>query len=203
MAQRKAIKLLETGASLTIVAPVLTEKLRQLKDADMFTHKERTFMREYLDGVFMIIAATSDKQVNEEIAAQFSGLVNVVDSPRQCSFIVPSSVTSGDLTIAVSTSGASPALASTIRRELEVLYSKGEFSDYVSFLRAYRQRVLDSYVGAEIKDALLKQTVCKESVEAVRAGRLEAVRARLLQGIPKKLALDKYISIKVSYPTCH
>ncbi|KJU87504.1 siroheme synthase, partial [Candidatus Magnetobacterium bavaricum] len=149
VAQRKAIKLLEAGASLTIVAPVLTEKLRQLKDAGMFTHKERAFMREDLAGVFMVIAATSDGRVNEEIAAQFSGLVNVVDSPQQCSFIVPSSVTSGDLTIAVSTSGASPALASTIRQELEALYPEGEFSDYVSFLRAYRHRVLDSDVGVE------------------------------------------------------
>ncbi|MBF0536755.1 MAG: bifunctional precorrin-2 dehydrogenase/sirohydrochlorin ferrochelatase [Nitrospirae bacterium] len=179
VAQRKAIKLLEAGASLVIVAPALTEELTRLKDDGMFTHKARTFMEDDLDGVFMVIAATSDRQINEEIAARFNGLINVVDSPEQCSFIVPSSVTRGELTIAVSTSGASPALASTIRQELEAMYPK-DFADYVSFLRAYRQGVLDSNADVELKDALVKEAASKTAVEAVRDGRLEGLKARLL-----------------------
>ncbi|MBF0590541.1 MAG: bifunctional precorrin-2 dehydrogenase/sirohydrochlorin ferrochelatase [Nitrospirae bacterium] len=179
VAQRKAIKLLEAGASLVIVAPALTEELTRLKDDGMFTHKARTFMEDDLDGVFMVIAATSDRQINEEIAARFNGLINVVDSPEQCSFIVPSSVTRGELTIAVSTSGASPALASTIRQELEAMYPDG-FADYVSFLRAYRQGVLDSNADVELKDALVKEAASKTAVEAVRDGRLEGLKARLL-----------------------
>ncbi|MBF0606050.1 MAG: bifunctional precorrin-2 dehydrogenase/sirohydrochlorin ferrochelatase [Candidatus Magnetobacterium sp. LHC-1] len=180
VAERKAIKLIEAGASLTIVAPELTEKLNRLKTAGRFTHRQRTFVKDDFDGVFLVIAATSDRQVNEEIAAQFNGLINVVDSPQRCSFIVPSSVTRGELTIAVSTSGASPALASTIRHELEALYPEG-FADYVSFLRTYRQRVLNSNADVERKSTLIKEAAGKDFVEAVRAGRLEEVKARLSQ----------------------
>ncbi|MBF0345802.1 MAG: bifunctional precorrin-2 dehydrogenase/sirohydrochlorin ferrochelatase [Nitrospirae bacterium] len=180
VAQRKAIKLIDAGAHLTIVSPELTDGLRCLKDEGRFIHKERVFMKEDLDGVFLVIAATSDSSVNKAIAYAYNGLINVVDSPDECSFIVPSTVIRGDLTIAISTSGASPVLASTIRQELEGLYGD-VFAGYISFLRLFRQRILeDNGIAPELKEALIKEVASRESLDLVRSGSLEELKSRLL-----------------------
>ena len=83
------------------------------------------FLPEHLEGMFLVIGATDDPEVNQRISLEARSrnlLCNIVDKPRECNFIVPSQVHRGDLVIAVSTGGRSPALAKKIRQDLENLF---------------------------------------------------------------------------------
>lgn len=122
IALRKVITLLECGAKITIISPELCPELASLAD-----EKEiRTILREYctgdLKGVFVAIAATDNSIINRQIAEDArakSVLVNVVDDAGESDFIAPAIIRRGDITIAISTSGQSPALSRKLRTKLE------------------------------------------------------------------------------------
>ena len=123
--ERKVRDLLECGALVTVVSPTLTPGLDALVMAGRLSHRARRFRRGDARGCAVVIAATGDCRVDEAVAAQARrchALVNVVDAPAHCDFIVPSVLRRGPLQIAVSTGGRSPALAREIRRRLEPLF---------------------------------------------------------------------------------
>ncbi|MBF0566662.1 MAG: bifunctional precorrin-2 dehydrogenase/sirohydrochlorin ferrochelatase [Nitrospirae bacterium] len=170
VAERKATKLIEAGASLTVVSPELTPVLSAMKDAGDLVHVERQYTEGDLDGALIAIAATDDPKRNGEIAASFEGLINVVTSPSLCNFIVPSSINRGDLSIAVSTSGVSPALSRAIRLELETLYGE-EFREYLEFLKGFRERVQSSPMDDAKREFLLREAGSAGAVVAIREGK--------------------------------
>src|SRR6185295_2147011 len=101
------------------VSPVLCDSLRQRVGQSEIEHHARVYRAGDLRGFFLAYAATSDETVNRAIAGeaeQTGTLLNVVDHPSLCTFICPAVVGRGDLTVAVSTNGASPALARRVRR---------------------------------------------------------------------------------------
>jgi precorrin-2 dehydrogenase/sirohydrochlorin ferrochelatase len=144
VAARKAKSLADAGAKVKVVSPEFCMPLLRLaKKADVVLEEKRFRARD-LDGAFLTIACTDDNEVNERVcaAARTRGiLVNVVDSPQQCDFIVPSVVSRGALNIATSTSGVSPALARRIRQDLEKRYGKG-YADFLALMEKSRGRVL-------------------------------------------------------------
>lgn len=170
VAERKAAKLIEAGASLTVVSPELTPVLSAMKDAGDLVHVERLYAQGDLDGALIAIAATDDPKLNGEIAASFEGLINVVTKPSLCNFIVPSSINRGDLSVAVSTSGVSPALSRTIRLELETLYGE-EFREYLEFLKDFRERVQSLPMDDAKRESLLREAGSAGAVVAIREGR--------------------------------
>ena len=101
------------------MSPALTARLRKEKGRGRLRHVERAFRPGDLRGAFLVIAATDDEKVNEAVAARKDLLVNVVDRPEHCTFIVPSSVRRGPLHVAISTSGTSPAMARAIHKLLQ------------------------------------------------------------------------------------
>lgn len=122
VAERKAQALLECGAEVVVVSPVVTETLAALAVAGRLCHRPRVFRRHDVVGCRVVIAATGRATVDRDVvrlARARSALVNAVDRPALCDFIVPSVLTRGPLRIAVSTGGRSPALAREIRRRLE------------------------------------------------------------------------------------
>ena len=122
VAGRKVGALLECGAEVTVVSPELCEELKGLVEAGEITAAVRPYRSGDLKGSAVVIAATGTRSVNVEIVneARKRGIpVNVVDDPDYSDFIVPSCLKRGDITIAVSTSGKSPALARKIRENLE------------------------------------------------------------------------------------
>ena len=122
IAERKAIGLLDAGALVRVVSPVLTADLAALVDGTSLTHVARRFRHRDVRGATLVVAATGDREVDAAVAAaarRCRALVNVVDRPAECDFILPSVLKRGDLQIAVSTGGRSPALAREIRRKLE------------------------------------------------------------------------------------
>lgn len=122
MAQRKVESLLAAGARVTVISPEVTEELTALADTHEVVHHARDYRRGDLGGATLAFAATDDETLHAAIAADAAAtgvLLNVVDRPQLCGFIMPAIATRGAVTVAVSTGGASPALAQRIRNELE------------------------------------------------------------------------------------
>lgn len=147
VAARKVRSLLEAGAAVRVVSPELTADLQVLAEGGSIAWIQRRFQADDCPGVRLVIAATNDRAANEAVsaAARDAGcLVNVVDTPDLCTFIVPSVVHRGALTIAISTGGQSPALAKSIRQEIEALLPDGvaDHLEAMAELRAFvRQRI--------------------------------------------------------------
>src|SRR5439155_11533733 len=113
----KASGLLATGARVTVVSPELHDDLRALG----VEWKPRRYRKGDLKGAFLVIAATSDRAVNERVhrdAEERGMLCNVADVPDLCNFILPAVHREGPIAIAVSTGGASPALAKRLRSQI-------------------------------------------------------------------------------------
>lgn len=122
VAAQKVESLLNAGAAVTVISPELTPEIAALAATQRVMHHRRCYQSGDLHGFFLAYAATGEAQVQTAIAreAETAGvLLNVVDAPQLCTFIVPSVMHRGDLVIATSTSGTSPALARRIRRDLE------------------------------------------------------------------------------------
>ena len=122
VAERKVRMLLEHGASVTVVSPSLSPGLRELARTGAVRAVEREYRKGDLEGAFLAIAATGDASVNKAISSEGRkrrALVNVVDGPGDSDFIVPSLVRRGDITVAISTGGRSPALARKLRTVLD------------------------------------------------------------------------------------
>ncbi len=119
---RKVRMLLDFGANVTVISPRLCSQLRELADEGRVDTVKREYETGDLEEVFLVVAATDDMAINTRVAeeaARKGKLINVVDMPRLSNFIVPSYLRRGDLTVAVSTNGKSPALARKIRTEME------------------------------------------------------------------------------------
>lgn len=125
VAFRKIVDLLEQGACVTVIATEVGDAVMQLREncsPERLVLKERPYREGDLAGASLVFSATNDGAVNEAVyreASDRSILINAVDDPPHCSFIVPSWFKRGDLVVSVSTGGASPSMAARIRRDLE------------------------------------------------------------------------------------
>ncbi len=122
VAAEKARALWESGANVHILNPVFCDELLLLADQERITLRRKNYEPGDLAGAFVVVAATTDPQLVQDIwieTQERGQLVNIVDIPKYCSFILPSILRREQLTIAVSTEGASPSLAKRIRRSLE------------------------------------------------------------------------------------
>src|SRR4051794_23051383 len=117
--------LLASGGSVVLIAPEAVPELQDLAAEGSIAWERREYRPEDLERTFIVIAATDDTDVNIRIfedAERRAMLVNVVDVPPLCNFILPAIVRTGPLAIAISTAGASPALAKRIKREIAAAY---------------------------------------------------------------------------------
>jgi siroheme synthase-like protein len=122
VALRKARVLLEHGADVIVISPDLCQELAQLAESGEIGALTREYQAGDLENAFVAIAATDNSAVNRQVVAEARGravLVNVVDDAENSDFIVPSYLRRGEITVAVSTNGKSPALARKIRLRLE------------------------------------------------------------------------------------
>ncbi|MGH2920072.1 MAG: precorrin-2 dehydrogenase/sirohydrochlorin ferrochelatase family protein [Solirubrobacteraceae bacterium] len=119
--------LLACDADVTLIAPDAIEELRSLAAEGSIAWERRGYEAADLEGTFMVIACTNDTEVNICVfddAERRAMLVNIVDVPPLCNFILPAIVRSGPLAIAISTAGASPALAKRMKREVSELFGE-------------------------------------------------------------------------------
>jgi siroheme synthase-like protein len=120
--------ILACGGNAVLIAPEACEPLRELAEEGSITWHRRPYAgAEDLEGMFMVIAATDDSEVNIKVSEdgeKRAMLVNVADVPPLCNFILPAIVRTGPLAIAISTAGSSPALAKRMKREIAELYGE-------------------------------------------------------------------------------
>ncbi|MCK9419767.1 MAG: bifunctional precorrin-2 dehydrogenase/sirohydrochlorin ferrochelatase [Nitrospirae bacterium] len=183
VAERKALALLEAGAEVTIISPALTTKLRELSDTGKITHLQKQYEEKDLSGEFLVIAATPSPEVNTLVAAACRKkhmLVNVAVPPEANSFIVPSVVERGDLLIAISTSGASPALAKKIRQDIEQRYG-AEYEVFLDKLSAIRPRVIEEISDEKKRQKIFQALVDSDVIDLIRQGKTHLAELRMAE----------------------
>ena len=144
---RKAETMMKYGANVTVVAPELTDEIEQWGRDGSLTIKRKAYESPDIDGANIVIASTDDQRVNEQIAADCRARripVNVVDVTPLCEFIVPAIIEKGSIQIAVSTGGKSPALARTLKEDLQRAIGPeyAEVNDVLGSLRDGAKSVL-------------------------------------------------------------
>ena len=165
IAAQKLESLLESGAVVRIVAPEASEEIQELARSERISWIPTEFKAEQLAGALLVIAATGSPEVNEIVyqAAQERGvLCNSVDEPERCDFYYPAVVRRGDLQIAISTAGKSPALAQRLRKELEEQFD----SSYISWLN-WLGKVRELFFQRRVEPELRTQTLHRISGQAV------------------------------------
>ncbi|HXY78097.1 MAG TPA: bifunctional precorrin-2 dehydrogenase/sirohydrochlorin ferrochelatase [Candidatus Acidoferrales bacterium] len=163
--------LIDTGASVHVVAIAASSQVREWADAGKIELELRPFMTSDLDGKFLAVAATASESLNQFIyrEAQLRGLLcNVVDVPECCDFFYPAVVRRGDLQIAISTAGQSPSLAQKIRQQLERQFGEG-YAGWVEQLGETRRLILASDLEQTTKWELLHSLASREAFEAAVA----------------------------------
>ena len=167
--ERKVRDLMAAGARVTVVSRELTPGLTELAAQGKIHFIQGDFTASHLEGMTLVVGATDDQEVNRQVsaAAQARGLfVNIVDAPELCTFIVPAQVRRGPLTLAISTGGASPALARKVREELEQQFGP-DYGRYLRVLQAVRERVLAGRRGHPENLRLFKALINSPLQEAI------------------------------------
>jgi precorrin-2 dehydrogenase/sirohydrochlorin ferrochelatase len=150
VAAEKAAALVASGARVSVLSREFCAELLALAEQKQLTLRRKTYEPGDLAGAFVVIAATNDPQLIQAIWAETQERgqpVNIVDVPEYCSFILPSVLRRGQLTIAVSTEGASPGLAKRIRHSLEEFFpiAYGTYVQLAALARAYLRKEGVSY----------------------------------------------------------
>ena len=167
IAVRKAATLLEAGARLVVVAEEVSEAMIALCSRRCLELIRAKYSKEYLGEAVIVIAATNDHKVNEQVyrdCQTLEILCNVVDEPKLCDFFVPAVVKRGDLQIAIGTGGDYPAYAGHLRKKLETLFTE-EHGLFLKELECIRERVLKDVPQTEDRKALLGRLADDESFE--------------------------------------
>lgn len=189
--KRKIQSLIDSGAGrVTIIDTQEADKeLAEIIQFEQVDFICREFNDDDLDGKFLVIACTSNTKVNLHIStlcADRDILCNIADQPEEGSFIVPATVKRGDLTVAISTAGQSPAMAKRIRRELQENFG----DEYGNLLTAMgRIRPLMLGLGLETKEntIVFRKLVNSNLLSAMKAGNLDSATEILKESLPQPL----------------
>lgn len=144
VAARKCAALYDCGGDITVIAPRLGSSLQQMRTAGKIIHLERDYEPGDLAAAFLACAASDDPAVNRAVAEEAKALgilADIADAPRSGSFTMPAVMRRGDLLIAVSTGGTSPALARRIREQLEREFGP-EYGTATALLGRLREKQL-------------------------------------------------------------
>jgi precorrin-2 dehydrogenase/sirohydrochlorin ferrochelatase len=175
--------LIKVGANVTVISPDLNEPMAALKAEGRFRHIQREYQPGDLEGYTLAFVATDDRAVNSTVADEGKARgvwVNAVDDPPYCDFIMPGIVQRGDLVIAISTSGRSPAMARKMREELTDFLSE----EWVAMLELAAEvraelRTRDIMVDSDTWNAALDD----ELRHLLRENRYDEAKQRLLRNL--------------------
>jgi precorrin-2 dehydrogenase/sirohydrochlorin ferrochelatase len=160
VAERKVQALHSAGARITVIAREINARLQMFAQEHAIMLQQREIREGDVKEKLLIIAATDDPSANREIAAlarRAGALVNVVDSPEESDFYVPSTLRRGDLTIAIATDGKIPALSKRIREQLAKQFGN-EYAGYIELLEPARAAIYKSSAhSADEKKRLLEE----------------------------------------------
>ncbi len=179
VAETKIASLLEAGGRVRVVAPQATTQVRSWAQSNSIEWHQRTFQPDDLDGMFLVVAATSSAELHQRIfdeATRRGVLCNIVDVPTLCDFYYPSVVQRGSLQIAISTAGLSPALAQRLRKQLEDQFGP-EYEEWLMQLGEAREKLHSAKMDSEERKRLLHQDASEEAFEAFLRNRRQPKRS--------------------------
>jgi siroheme synthase-like protein len=179
VAARKVEGLLMAGASVHVVAAAVGDPIRELAADGRITVDERPYQPSDLDGVWLVVAATDDPEVNRSVfdAGEARRLwVNAADDPASCSFTLPAVVRQGPLLVTVATGGLSPALAVWIRRHIEAELGE-EYVVLAKLLSDERDAIRAR--GESTEDVDWLSAIDSGMLELIKSGEVEQARERL------------------------
>lgn len=177
VASRKAETLLEYGAIVTVVSIDFTDSLRKLDKHPAITLICRPYETSDLDGKFLVIGATDNEALNRKINADAEKrhmLCNIADVPDICNFILPSIIQRGDFSIAISTSGKSPAFAKKLRKDLEKTFGD-EYAKFLELMGAIRNKLLAQEHAPEAHKPLFEKLINSGLLEMIKDDRIEDI----------------------------
>lgn len=186
VAERKVEALLAHGADVRVIGPRVTPRIASLGEAGLIRLKLREYRPGDLAGAFLALGATGRKKVNHRLheeARREGVLLNAADDPAACDFIVPAVLRRGDLTIAVSTGGGSPALARRLRERLEGEIGE-EYAAWLEILGRVREEALRRLPAGRERGAFLLKLAGDPTYPALlREGRAEEVLRRVREAL--------------------
>ena len=192
---RKVMMLLTCGANVTVVSPIATKKLQELSNNGAVELIERPFQSTDLDDRFLVIGATDNQELNFKIhvEAERRGLLcNIADRPKACNFILPSIVNRGDLIIAISTSGKSPAFAKKLRKHLEKEFGD-EYAEFLNLMGEIRKKLLSEDHEPEAHKHLFEQLIERDLVQMLKEGKTENINSLLFEVLGEGYELETLI----------
>lgn len=192
-ATRKVELLLQAHAQVTIISPDLTSRLTQLVAEKRILHSPTTFQLTDLQAYRLVIAATNDTAVNQQISHLASAqgiLVNVVDQPALCNFIIPSLVDRSPVQIAVSTGGTSPVLARLLRARLETMIP-ATYGQLAEFVANFREKV-KQFLPVEKRRGFWETVLQGPIAELLTAGHTQAASNALDELLIQQSTTPKY-----------
>ena len=175
VAERKIAALLNSNAYVIVISPGITPVISEWIDKGQLEGILEGYDSQHSMDAFLVIAATSSTKVNEQVyedAVARGQLINRVDCPEQSNFIVPAVIRRGKLTMAVSTSGASPSLAGEVRHKLEQEYGH-EYEPYLDFLSELRFLVQQRIADPTQRRKILKEVLALDILAWIREGSFE------------------------------
>jgi precorrin-2 dehydrogenase/sirohydrochlorin ferrochelatase len=176
---RKVITLLECGAYVIVVSIDASEKILMLAESGRIELKRRPYTGDDLEDMFLVICATDNEELNLRVsrdAGKRGMLCNIADRPEACNFILPAVVKRGDLVIAVSTSGKSPAFAKKLRKDLEKQYG-AEYADFLKLMGEIRKKLLSKNHGPEEHKHLFEKLISRDMVQLIKKNEKDKINA--------------------------
>lgn len=186
VAERKVKTLLRHGAQVLVVSPEVGPDLELLEDECAVTVERRGYVRGDLENAFVVVCATDAPEVNRAVfeeAEDRGCLVNVVDVPELCNFIVPSIVHRGPFQIAISTAGAAPAVAKRVRKRLSEEFGD-EWGAYVMLMGQVRTLVMERVPDAAERKRMFEAMADSDLLARIAAGETPAAEKVFTQFAP-------------------
>lgn len=178
VAERKARRLVDCGADVLVVSENLSPALQAMRADGRLSHIQAGYSSDLIEGAFLVIGATDRAEVNDAVsrdARRRGVLVNIVDDPDRCNFILPSLYRQGDLMIAVSTGGKSPALAKKLRKEMARHFGP-EYETLLGIMGRIRGRIVSRGYPPEKNKALFESILDSDIMDHIRGKKWDKVR---------------------------
>ena len=180
----KVHKLLDCDADVIVISPEIEEEIEEMAHLEKIVWHRRSYKNGDLEGALLaIVADTRDNTINQQVvleAEERNILLNVMDVTHLCTFIAPSIVDRGSVSVAISTGGASPALARKFRQELEKS-NLIEYADLAPLLSDVRMEL--KKMGRSVDGDRWQSCLNKELLHMVQSGALEEARDILINGL--------------------
>ncbi len=179
VAERKVLNLIEYTDKITVISDKFSEKLLNLQNKITLIHDK--YNKKYLKKHSLIFICTNSKKLNEKVyydAKELNCLVNVVTHPQLCDFTIPSVIRRGDLKIAISTNGKSPAIAKIVKTKIDKCIEK-EYEELINIMGKIREKQLTINETSDINRELFYKFIDTNVLNDIKNRNRDAINAKI------------------------